>query len=63
MEELQKKGKEKASVASAIMKMIRKRIIIAVILTFLFSAFAILGPVRRKYLIKINSKDGFLWWI
>lgn len=42
-----KKGKEKASVATAIMRMIRARLIMAIFLTFAFSAFAILGPVSR----------------
>ena len=44
-EELARHGKEKASVARAIIRMIRARLIFAIFLTFAFSAFAILGPV------------------
>lgn len=44
-EELKNHGREGASVARAIMKMIQTRIIVAVVLTFLFSALAILAPV------------------
>jgi len=46
--ELEKHGKEKASVARACMAMIKKRLILAIVLTFIFAGFAILGPVSTS---------------
>ena len=45
-EELEKYGKEKASVTRTIIRMIRRRLLIAALLTILFAVLSILGQVR-----------------
>ena len=45
-QELEKYGKEKASVTRTIIRMIRRRLLIAALLTILFAVLSILGQVR-----------------
>ena len=49
------RGKEKASVVRVILRMIRARLIISIALTFIFSTFAILGPVSDREKIRFTN--------
>ncbi|XP_067948420.1 ATP-binding cassette sub-family C member 5-like [Watersipora subatra] len=59
-EELKKHGKEKASVGRAIVRMILTRLIVAMLLTLLFSGFAIIGPIFMVPRILDRQTDGII---